>query len=88
MVEFGLKIAVAVIAAVVLYWVGTSFLRSFFASPPPDDTPRPLEAVDLRFECSVCGSEVTMTAAPGGEVPTAPRHCMEPMRLVTDATSE
>ena len=81
------KVIGAVAAAVVLYTLGAAVLRSFFSSPPPDDEPAALEPVDLRFECLVCGSQLTMTAAPGGELPSAPRHCMEEMHLVADASS-
>jgi hypothetical protein len=82
------KIVIAVGAALVLYWIGAAFVRNLASAPPPDDEPRPLLPVDIRYECLVCGAEVTMTLAPDGELPSAPRHCMEPMHLVADATSE
>ena len=35
-------------------------------------------------DCSVCGTEVTMTSAPEDEIPNAPRHCREDMNLVVE----
>lgn len=83
-----LKILVAVAATLVIYWVGAGIIRSFATSPRPSDEAASLAPVDVRFECSVCGSQVTMTAAPDGEVPAAPRHCMEEMQLVADHRSQ
>ena len=82
------RILLGLVAALVLYWTGAALIRNFASAPPPDDEPKPLLPVDIRYECLVCGAEVTMTLAPDGELPSAPRHCMEPMNLVADATSE
>ena len=46
--------------------------------PPP---PGELRKVRLRYRCSICGTEVRMTAA-NDEVPEPPRHCQEDMDLV------
>jgi hypothetical protein len=43
-----------------------------------------LRAVNYRYRCTVCGTEVTMTSAPDGEAPDAPRHCREDMSLVVE----
>lgn len=85
-----LKVVAALAAALMIYWLGAALIRNFAQTPPPDDEvdPSTLDSVDVRFECTVCGSRVTMTAAPGGEVPTAPRHCMEEMQLVADHESQ
>ena len=40
-----------------------------------------LRKVKIRYRCSICGTEVRMTAA-NDEVPEAPRHCQEDMDLV------
>jgi hypothetical protein len=80
------KIVVAVAAIVVLYLLGAGMVRSFNGEPPFAQPPEPgeLKPVDLRFRCIVCGALVTMTAAPDGDVPEAPRHCREDMQLVSD----
>ena len=31
-----------------------------------------MRKVDYRYRCSICGTEVTMTAAPEEEIPTPP----------------
>jgi hypothetical protein len=81
---FALKVLVALIAAVVLYLVGARSIANFSKSePPPDPSEVPLEDVDYRYRCIVCGAQVVLFAAPEGEVPEPPRHCREPMVLVT-----
>ena len=47
------------------------------AAPPPGE----LRKVRLIYRCSICGTEVRMTAA-NDEQPEAPRHCLEDMDLV------
>ena len=47
------------------------------AAPPPGE----LRKVRLLYRCSICGTEVRMTAA-NEEQPEAPRHCLEDMDLV------
>jgi DNA-directed RNA polymerase subunit RPC12/RpoP len=37
--------------------------------------------VRIVYRCSICGTEVRMTAA-NDEVPDQPRHCLEDMDLV------
>ena len=51
--------------------------------PPPEPGGRELEDVDYRYQCIVCGAEAVLYSAPEGEVPEAPRHCREPMALIT-----
>jgi len=52
---------------------------------PEDPDPEKVRVVSERFRCSICGAEVTMTAAPEGFDPEAPRHCREDMLLVVEA---
>jgi hypothetical protein len=80
------KIVLAVLAIVVLYVAGAGMVRSFNGAPPFAQPPEPgeLHPVDFRYRCIVCGALVTMTAAPDGDVPEAPRHCREDMLLVSD----
>lgn len=75
-----LKIALAVGAMLLLYWIGANLIRGF-GTVRDDEEAGEVHPVDLRFECVVCGTQVTMTAAPDAE-PVAPRHCMEEMHLV------
>lgn len=79
-----LRIVVALGAAVVLYLVGAAFVRYFATGEAPPDEPDfdALEDVDFRYQCIVCGAQLVLFAAPGGDVPEAPRHCREPMTLV------
>ena len=78
------KIGIAVVAAVLIYVVMAKSIANFSrADPPPDPSEVELEDVDYRYRCIVCGAQVVLYAAPEGEEPTPPRHCREPMVLVT-----
>jgi hypothetical protein len=82
------KVAIAVVAAVGIYYLSARVIHMFTVAPPEEPEPGELRPVDLRYRCVVCGAELTMTAAPAppeGEEPEAPRHCREDMVLVADA---
>jgi hypothetical protein len=52
------------------------------ARPVPEPPPAgELRKVKIMFRCSICGTEVRMTAA-NDEMPEPPRHCLEDMDLV------
>jgi hypothetical protein len=79
-----LKVAIALSVAVVLYVIGAKMVANFSNSdPPPEPGELPLEDVDYRYRCIVCGAQAVLYAAPEGEAPEPPRHCREPMALVT-----
>ncbi len=80
------KIAAAVLVIVIGYVWGAGLVRSFGGAAPSSKPPEPgeLAAVDIEFQCQVCGTLVTMTAAPEDEIPEAPRHCREDMLLMSD----
>ncbi len=78
------KVLVAVGFALAIYLIGTAFVRAFMRVPPAEPEVRLLRKVNYRYRCTVCGTEVTMTSAPDGEVPDAPRHCREDMSLVVE----
>ena len=77
------RILIAVVAAVLIYLLAVRVIRAMMRPGPPDEPDRSsLRPVDYRYRCMICGAEVTMTAAPGDEVPDPPRHCKEDMTLV------
>ena len=78
-----LRVAIALAAAVLLYLLGAKMIRNFNTEPPPEPGEMPLEDVDYRYRCIVCGAQAVLYAAPEGEMPEPPRHCREPMVLVT-----
>jgi len=79
-----LKVVIAVVAAVVIYVIAARTIANFSKSdPPPDPSEAELEDVDYRYRCIVCGAQAVLYAAPEGEEPAPPRHCREPMQLVT-----
>ncbi|HYI61967.1 MAG TPA: hypothetical protein VEW93_09205 [Acidimicrobiales bacterium] len=79
---FLLRVALAVAIALVLMRVGVAVLRSL-AQPVPEPPPAgELRKVKLLYRCSLCGTEVRMTAAVDAD-PEPPRHCMEDMDLMT-----
>jgi len=76
-----LKIVVAVAAGFLIWKIGAMMLGGL-ARPIPEPPPAgELRKVRLRYRCSICGTEVRMTAA-NDEVPEPPRHCQEDMDLV------
>lgn len=79
-----LKLLAALVAAVLIYLWGARSVAGFSKSePPPDPSEAVLEDVDYRYACIVCGAQAVLFSAPEGEMPDAPRHCREPMVLVT-----
>ena len=79
-----LKVLVAIVAFFCIYLSGTFIIRSFTHGPPAEPDIGRLRKVNYRYRCTVCGTEVMMTAAPEDEVPNAPRHCREDMNLVVE----
>ncbi|HWS47206.1 MAG TPA: hypothetical protein VN636_15165 [Acidimicrobiia bacterium] len=79
-----IKVAAALAVAIGIYLIGARVVANFSNSePPPDPADQPLADVDYRYQCIVCGAQAVLYAAPEGEVPEAPRHCREPMMLVS-----
>jgi DNA-directed RNA polymerase subunit RPC12/RpoP len=76
------------VGARVIYVLAAGLFRSLNPEPPGEPDPGELHPVDLKYRCIVCGAEVTMTSAPGDEMPEAPRHCKEDMALVVEAGSD
>ena len=74
-----LKVTLAVVVAVGLYYLAARIIHMFTIVPPEEPEPGEIQPVDFRYRCIVCGAEVVMTAAQGGEMPEAPRHCREDM---------
>ena len=72
-----LHVLIAVLIGVVIWKLCMAVLRAV-ANPPPDLDPEDTVESRLRFRCSVCGAEVTMTAVNRSEA-RAPRHCREEM---------
>jgi hypothetical protein len=78
-----LRVAIALVAAVLLYLLAVKVVRTMMAPPPPDEPDMTkVEPVDFRYRCMVCGTEVTMTGSPDAAAPDAPRHCREDMTLL------
>ncbi|MEZ5311428.1 MAG: hypothetical protein R2735_12725 [Microthrixaceae bacterium] len=71
----------AVILGAIILRVGYFVLQQLATPPPPPPDPGTLRKVKLTYRCSICGTEVRMTAATN-EDPEPPRHCMEDMDLV------
>jgi hypothetical protein len=76
------RIVVTAVAIFVILKVGMTILGGFARPVPAPPDPGELRKVRLRYECTICGTEVRMTTA-NDEVPEPPRHCMEDMALVT-----
>ncbi len=81
--SFGTVVAViiAVIAFLLIWKVGIGLLRSLGTPLPPPPPEGELRRVNVRYRCSLCGTELRMTLATN-ELPVPPRHCMEDMDVV------
>ncbi len=76
-----LKLLVSALIVFVVLKVGFAVLRALATPIPAPPPPGELRKVNLRYRCSVCGTELKVTAAPD-EDPEPPRHCLEEMQLV------
>ena len=81
MAETLFRIAVAIAAGAALFWIGVKILAMLARSQPEPPPSGELRKVKIAFRCSICGTEVRMTAATD-EDPQPPRHCQEDMDLV------
>ena len=76
------EVVVAIVAGLLILRVGFVMLRGLARPVPPPPPPGEMRRVNLRYRCTLCGTEVKMTHATD-QLPEAPRHCMEDMQLVT-----
>jgi len=74
-------ILVGIIGGYFLWKVGIGMLRSLGTPLPPPPPAGQMRKVNLRYRCSVCGTEIKMVLA-SDELPDPPRHCQEDMDLV------
>ena len=76
-----LRIAVALLAAYLIWRLGRAMLGGLARPLPEPPPPGELRKVRNTYRCPVCGTEVRMTVA-NDEVPAPPRHCQDEMELV------
>ena len=80
MLEFLVKLVIAIVAFVFFMRMGM-FMLGGLARPHPPPEPGQLRRINLRYRCSICLAEVKMVQATE-ELPSPPRHCQEDMDLV------
>lgn len=61
--------------------IGLSMLKSMTTPMPPPPPSGEMRRINVRYRCSVCGTELRLTMAPD-EDPPPPKHCMEDMDIV------
>jgi hypothetical protein len=71
----------AAAASYLILLIGVVMLGGLARPVPEPPPPGELRRVRLTYRCSVCGTEVRMTAA-NDEDPEPPRHCQDDMDLV------
>jgi hypothetical protein len=76
-----IKLVVAVVFALLLLRMGLMMLRGLARPRPAPPPPGEMRRVNLRYRCSVCGTEARLTLA-ADEDPAPPRHCQDEMQLV------
>jgi hypothetical protein len=72
-------ILIAIAIGVTILWV-TRRILIMLATPPPDVDPDEIIDVEHHYRCSICGTELIVTAAPTTET-DPPKHCREEMTL-------
>jgi len=72
-------IFIAVAIGVTIFWVIRKILI-MLATPPPVIDPGEIIEVEHHYRCSVCGTELIVTAASVTET-DPPKHCREEMTL-------
>ena len=72
-------ILIAIAIGVTIIWV-TRKILIVLATPPPDLDPDEIIEVEHHYRCSICGTELIVTAASITET-DAPKHCREEMTL-------
>ncbi len=75
------KTVAAVLAGLLILWLGIAALRILSQPQPEPPPPGELRKVRLTYRCTLCGAEVRMTIAPA-EDPEPPRHCGEEMSIL------
>ncbi len=83
-----ISVLIALVIAFVIYVSLAAILKKFWVRLDPDKENVAMQDLNIEYECSICGSKVTMTMAPQGELPEPPRHCREDMVLLTPIDSE
>ena len=63
-----------------IWKIGLAMLRSMATAPPPPPPAGEMRRINVRYRCTVCGTELRMVMAPD-EDPPPPRHCLEDMDL-------
>ena len=65
-----------------IWKIGLAMLRSMATATPPPPPAGEMRRINVRYRCTVCGTELRMVMAPD-EDPPPPRHCMEDMEFMT-----
>ncbi len=80
-----IDLAIAVVIGVMIMAVALWTIRLLATPPPPEPDPNELVDVEVTYQCSVCGMQLTVTYAQDAD-PKPPRHCREEMVLVAPIT--
>ena len=72
-----MKILIAIAIGAAIWMVALRVIR-MLAEPPPEIDPDSIVTTDIKYRCSICGTEVTMTAVSTSEA-APPKHCREEM---------
>lgn len=74
-------VGIGIVLMYFIWKVGLGMLRSMTSSMPPPPPSGEMRKINVRYRCSVCGTELRMVMAPD-EDPPPPKHCMEDMDLM------
>ena len=76
-----LEVVIAVAIGAAVFLAGRWGIRVLAQPGPEEPDPEDVVEVSVPYRCTVCGLQLTVTAAQDAEV-VAPRHCREEMEPV------
>ena len=79
---FAVAVIIAIVGGILFISIGVRVLAALSRPAPEPPPPGELRKVRIVYECTICGTQVRMTLA-NDEMPDAPRHCQEDMRLIS-----
>ena len=76
-----MTILLAVVMGVAIYAAAKWAINLLATPPPPEPDPEDVHEIEVDYRCTLCGLQLTVTAAQDGEL-AAPKHCREEMDVV------
>ena len=73
-----MTLLIAVAMGIAIWLAAAWAIRLLATPPPPEPDPDDVHEISIDYRCTICGLQLTVTAAQDGEL-SAPKHCREEM---------